>query len=534
MPSGSATAAEGTRLGPYLPLALFTSLFVTALPVAAAALLVRSDTPAAMLAAAVIASALSLALGSAAAALWMRWRGSRDLVFADLLLWGWCRRYCGERRLGRARELYDSAREAGPLVSIELIERLSRLLEVRDASTQGHSRRVARHAGRIAEAMRLSPSERAKVRTAAAVHDVGKLYTPAAILNKPGALTDAEYEILKRHPVDGAEMLAHVGDREIAAMVLHHHERLDGSGYPDRLAGEQIPLGARIIAVADTFDAISSERVYRSARTHKKALDILAAEAGTQLDGAVVAAFMQSYSARRRLAGLTFLSAVAQRLLGWLQSSSASLGVGLAGVAPLVPALGAAGVLALSHAAAPARAHAAAGMRAQTSATGARTSLRRIADARARTAPLAPVSPTRHAHRRASVSPSGATRAPGAIPTVQTQQPAGRSRAPDTFSPPQVPSAAAVSAPSASVQVSESPSATGDSPKRAPVSVGAPSLTGVVPVSTAPVSSSPSTPVSLPSPTLPAVSSEEVSLSTPVVKVTVTTPTIEVPKLTLP
>ncbi len=522
--SGSPVSEQRTRLEPYLPLALLTSLVVTALPVALVALLVPSKQPASMLAAAAGASALSLALASAGAALWKRWRGSRDLVFSELLLWGWCRRYRSERRLGRARALYESARKAGPGVSIEQLAHLSKLLEVRDSSTQGHSQRVARHAGRIAETMHLGSAESAKVRTAAAVHDVGKLYTPRAILNKPGALTDEEYEVLKRHPVDGAEMLAHVGDSEIAAMVRHHHERLDGSGYPDHLAGEQIPLGSRIIAVADTFDAISSNRVYRTGRTHKKALDILAEEANTRLDGAVVAAFMQSYSARRRLAGLTFVSAFAERLLVWVQSSSATLGLGAAGVAPLLPALGAVGVLSLSHGHTVPIARVPAPAGARAAAQGARGR-----------------APTGDSPAGVRVGPRANARGPGRAHGVY------RPAAPDARTVAGSPAPSAIVTPSttgvsAASLTTNGTSAGGDQGGSietnlppSPVGVTRPGQpVGVAPVSVPPVSSPvpvPALPTSTP---LVSVPSKEATLSTPVVKVTDTTPAVEVPKLTLP
>ena len=147
----------------------------------------------------------------------------------------------------------------------------------------------------IAKEMELPGREVGKVRTAAAVHDVGKLEVPLDVLNKPGRLTDDEFDVIKTHAPRGAEMVSDLGDRELTEMVAHHHERLDGSGYPSRLAGEDIPLGARIIAVADTFDALTSTRAYRSAKRHKEALAILKAEAGTQLDPRVVAAFNRCY-----------------------------------------------------------------------------------------------------------------------------------------------------------------------------------------------------------------------------------------------
>jgi len=264
------------------------------------------------------------------------------------MLWGWFRRCWTERRLSRARDLYESARKAGATVDIDLLTTLSGLLQARDRQTHGHGQRVARHAGRIARAMNLSPVEIAKIRTAAVVHDVGKLHTPREILNNPGRLTDAEFAVIMRHPAEGARMLADVGDPEIAAMVRHHHERLDGHGYPDRLAGSEIPLGARIIAVADTFDAITCNRAYRPAGTQKRALDILSKEAGSQLDTAAVAAFVGCYSSRRSIAWCALAASIPQRILEGLRAIPATIGIS-PGVATILPAIGAAGLLTLSH-----------------------------------------------------------------------------------------------------------------------------------------------------------------------------------------
>ena len=160
------------------------------------------------LASVALAVAASLAIASAEAALWKRCRGSQDVLFADLMLWGWVRRYRSERRLARTRALYDVATRAAPAVSIDLLTTLSDLLEARDAYTHGHSQRVARHAERIARTMHLQADEVAKIRTAASVHDVGKLHTPRQILNNPRRLTQGEFEVMKRHAADGADMLA--------------------------------------------------------------------------------------------------------------------------------------------------------------------------------------------------------------------------------------------------------------------------------------------------------------------------------------
>jgi putative nucleotidyltransferase with HDIG domain len=185
-----------------------------------------------------------------------------------------------------------------PFAGLALLADLSALLERRDPYTHGHGRRVARHAERIARALHLPILETTRIREAAAIHDIGKLATPRAILNNPGRLTAAEFAVLKHHAADGAEMVAAIGDARVTEMVRHHHERVDAGGYPDGLGGSEIPLGARIIAVADTFDALTSDRAYRPAGSPARALDVLAAQAGTQLDANAVAVFLGGRSPR--------------------------------------------------------------------------------------------------------------------------------------------------------------------------------------------------------------------------------------------
>jgi HD-GYP domain-containing protein (c-di-GMP phosphodiesterase class II) len=347
-PAGTRTASDGPtqpHLAAYLPLAVFTTAVTIVAPAALVTLVSPRTGPLAIVASAAGAVALSLIFAGAESAMWKRRRQSRDVVFADLMLWGWLRRWRAERSLSSARRIYESVTSADASIDIGLLTDLSELLEARDAYTHGHGRRVARHAERVARAMHFSATEVAKVRAAAMIHDIGKLHTPRAILNNPGQLDDSEFAVLKLHAADGAQMLGPVGDPELAAMVGHHHERVDGCGYPDGLLGEEIPIGARIISVADTFDAITSNRAYRAAATQKQALDILAAEAGAQLDAEVVAAFLGCYSSRRSVAWCALATSIPQRLLQVLQAGSPSLAAGSGSV---LPALGAAGVLALS------------------------------------------------------------------------------------------------------------------------------------------------------------------------------------------
>ena len=331
-----------------LPLSVFATLTVIVGPVAVVAALVPRHGMLWELLAVALAVLGSLVFASVGAWLWMRWPGSREVIFAELMLWGWVRRFRAERRLARTRDLFESARESGSTVSIELLTQLSDLHQAVDPYLHGHSRRVASYAVRIAREMRLSPEEIASVETAALVHDIGKIYTPQEILHKPGPLTDWEFAIVKLHARDGAEILAGAGDPRLTAIVRHHHERLDGNGYPDAIEAAEIPLGSRIIAVADTFDAITSTRPYRPPRSHKEAIDVLSNESGTQLDATVVAAFLACYAARRPVARSAFASAVSERLVSAIKVSSTSLIAG--SVAQTLPALGVAGVLAASPA----------------------------------------------------------------------------------------------------------------------------------------------------------------------------------------
>lgn len=290
------------------------------LPALAVSVVDTSGRPWLLLLSVLLAMALSVTAASVGAALWARRPNSRDFVFADLMLWGWLRRVRAERRLAAAYGLIGAA--AGQGLDRErsclILQRLAAMLEAKDPDTLGHSRRVTRHAEKIARGMGLSREEVARVRIAASVHDIGKVHTPAQILTKPGDLTAEELAVMRRHPVDGARMAAEMGDPEITAIVRHHHERLDGSGYPDGLRGDAIPLGSRIISVADTFDAITSSRAYHGARNHRRALEVVSAEAGSRLDPDAVAAFLRYYSGKRAVAMSAFSFENTPRFASWV------------------------------------------------------------------------------------------------------------------------------------------------------------------------------------------------------------------------
>jgi hypothetical protein len=188
--------------------------------------------------------------------------------------------------------------------------------------------------------MKLPKETVRKIYLAASIHDVGKVDTPPQILNKPGLLTDEEFTVMKRHSVRGAELVERLGDPEITAMVRHHHERMDGQGYPDQLAGNDIPLGARVIAVADTFDAIVSDRPYRAGKRHKEAIAILKQVSGTQLDDIAVRAFLDYYSGKKAFVWWMSISVGAQRMVGsfgsWLQNAPTTVAQGTASLGAAV------------------------------------------------------------------------------------------------------------------------------------------------------------------------------------------------------
>jgi response regulator RpfG family c-di-GMP phosphodiesterase len=299
-----------------------------------------------------LAVALSLGASTAGSAYWRKHGTAGELLFSELLLWGWIRRARQERALANTTRLLGLAwanrPESLPVTQKgQVMRQMAEALEGKDMYLNGHSRRVARHAAMIAGGMGLRSEEVARIRAAAAVHDIGKLHTPKSILNKPGRLTDAEFDVIKRHPVDGADIVAVLGDPELTRIVRHHHERLDGAGYPDGLAGEQIPLGARIIAVADTFDAITSVRPYRAAARHQKAIDILRREAGSQLDPDAVRAFLAYYSGNRPTAVWATAISTLRRLIAWLSGDPAAAATLSAGkLAAAVAATAAIGVAA--------------------------------------------------------------------------------------------------------------------------------------------------------------------------------------------
>jgi putative nucleotidyltransferase with HDIG domain len=175
----------------------------------------------------------------------------------------------------------------------DTLEALGGALDLKDAETEGHCKRVTAFTLAIAKALKVDVSQLPEIARGAFLHDIGKMAIPDQILRKPGPLTPEEQEIMRTHCAIGYEMLSRVPFlRDVAKIVLAHQERFDGTGYPNGLKGEDIPLGARIFAVADTLDAMTSDRPYRSALSLEQAKAEIARCSGTQFDPKVAAAFL--------------------------------------------------------------------------------------------------------------------------------------------------------------------------------------------------------------------------------------------------
>lgn len=182
--------------------------------------------------------------------------------------------------------------------NLELTTALANALDSRDSYTLHHSENVAKYSVQIAEKMQLPKVDCEIIRKGALLHDIGKIGIPEHILMKNGKLTDEEYEIIKSHPTLGHNMIKHVGDfhkNGILDIILYHHERYDGKGYPTGLKGNQIPLFARIVAVADTFDAMTTKRVYREELNFEYTLGVIRENKGAQFDPEIVDIFLSLF-----------------------------------------------------------------------------------------------------------------------------------------------------------------------------------------------------------------------------------------------
>jgi len=192
-------------------------------------------------------------------------------------------------------DLKKAARENHELF-INSVRALAAAIDAKDPYTRGHSERVARYAVSIARAMDLAPEEVRKVRLSALLHDVGKIGIDDRILRKPTALTDDEFEVMKTHPAKGAAIMSAIPQlSDVVPGMKHHHEKWEGGGYPDGLKGEEIPLLARIVSVADTFDAMTTTRPYQKAMAITYVIDRIQSLAGTRFDKRITDVLVKAY-----------------------------------------------------------------------------------------------------------------------------------------------------------------------------------------------------------------------------------------------
>jgi putative nucleotidyltransferase with HDIG domain len=282
----------------YTPQMVVATVCVLLVPAAVVSLLHARGSVTSFWACLLLALCLTFLALTIGASYWRRRRPPASVLFSDLMIWGWIRDQYVDHKLAGALHSLDRLRAGEVEQRRQVLREIATAVDSKDPFLTGHSRRVARYVTAVARRMHVERREAERMRTAALLHDVGKLHTPAEVLMRPSKLSAADTAIMRRHAEDGAEMVATLSDPELADIVRHHHERFDGTGYPDGLWGDAIPLGSRIIAVADTFDAITSARPYRAALPHQAAVTVLRDEAGAQFDPAVVRAFIAEYTDR--------------------------------------------------------------------------------------------------------------------------------------------------------------------------------------------------------------------------------------------
>lgn len=217
-------------------------------------------------------------------------------VSALMLLFGVIAQYRSNVSVTRTYNEANRYRSLGPLrVSISgSMHNLISATEAKDEYTAGHNYRVAMYGLQLAKAMNLDPERLRAMARGGLIHDVGKIKVPGEILNKPGKLTADERIVIEQHPAEGYEMCKYIGFMtEELSLIRHHHEKWDGTGYPDKLKGTEIPLPARILAIADVYDALTSRRSYREPWSHERAMQVIVEGSGTHFDPECVSAFVR-------------------------------------------------------------------------------------------------------------------------------------------------------------------------------------------------------------------------------------------------
>jgi putative two-component system response regulator len=200
-------------------------------------------------------------------------------------------------RLGRSQQLRVAQLQMAYETSLTV---LANAIEVRDHYTRKHVERVTAYTFAIAEQLEWSVSQMEQLRFGAILHDIGKIYISDGIIKKPGSLSPEEWEEIRQHPARGARLIQDIPYLATAIPIIrYHHERWDGKGYPEGLSGEAIPIGARIVSVADSFDAMTTERPYSPARPPQEAYEEILTRSGTQYDPKIVVAFQKAWDSWR-------------------------------------------------------------------------------------------------------------------------------------------------------------------------------------------------------------------------------------------
>jgi putative nucleotidyltransferase with HDIG domain len=336
-----------------LGVSLIATLAVVGLPVViVSGVLGLLDPDPHMFVNALVGVCLSVLVTTTGSKLWSRRPQSAAIGFSDLMVWQWIRRRRAERTLEEGARLLGLDRSGQPAGEIRIapdeqlrvLKDLTAALESKDPYTLGHSRRVERSCFQTAAVLGLQENDIEDVRKAAALHDVGKICVPDRILRKEGPLSPEEQEMIRAHAIVGAWMVASVGNTDVISAVRHHHEHWNGAGYPDGLSATDIPLFARVIAVADAYDAITSTRPYRAGSGRDEAVAELRAKAHTQFDPDVVEAFVAALPTRLAVTAglLVFLADPAKlfrKIVAWFRrfgGESVTPAFGAAGAAVMI------------------------------------------------------------------------------------------------------------------------------------------------------------------------------------------------------
>ncbi|MGH2806050.1 MAG: HD-GYP domain-containing protein [Actinomycetota bacterium] len=270
----------------------------------------------------VLSLTTTLFVVAAGAAVWHAQPESEGHSFGDLMLWSWIRRRNAERRVTQSATVVGLARDGtfrdAGTVSLDArraaLADIAVSLDAKSSYTLGHSTRVQEHARNVADELELSAEETDALAAAALLHNVGNVAIPESVLRKTSDLTDTERSLIEQHVDLGASLALTSGfDRAVVDAIQHHHERWDGAGYPDGLAGETIPPLARIIAVAESYDALASTRPYRDGLSRAGAIAALRDGAGAQLDPMIVEALVATLPSERGILAAAALPAIAQR-----------------------------------------------------------------------------------------------------------------------------------------------------------------------------------------------------------------------------